>query len=42
MLHLEGCTAPSRDENCIAAVVELIDLTLKTNIRQYKTGILGK
>jgi hypothetical protein len=34
------CTAPSRDENLHAAVVELVALTmLKSNIRPYKTGI---
>jgi Fe-S cluster assembly scaffold protein SufB len=39
--YLEGCTAPSRDENQLhAAVVELVALTmLKSNIRPYKTGI---
>jgi Fe-S cluster assembly scaffold protein SufB len=38
---LEGCTAPSRDENQLhAAVVELVAWTmLKSNIRPYKTGI---
>jgi Fe-S cluster assembly protein SufB len=34
--YLEGCTAPSRDENQLhAAVVELVAM-LKSNIRPYK------
>jgi Fe-S cluster assembly scaffold protein SufB len=38
--YLEGCTAPSRDENQLhAAVVESHWTMLKSNIRPYKTGI---
>jgi Fe-S cluster assembly protein SufB len=39
----EGCTAPSRDENQLHAVVELVAWTmlLKSNIRPYKNWYPG-
>ena len=41
--YLEGCTAPSRDENQLhAAVVELIAMDdAELNIQPFKTGIQG-
>ena len=41
--YLEGCTAPSRDENQLhAAVVELVAMTeLRSSIAQYRIGTQG-